>query len=135
MISLVLPLAFAAWALAQGSKFLMARRHDPQAKFSDPGGMPSSHSATVAAGATVVGIEAGFDSALFGLAMIVLVIVVHDAYRLRWSVGEQAQRLNELLKQNDPRAVPVVVWKGHRQREVAAGLVLGAVVGSLAWVI
>jgi acid phosphatase family membrane protein YuiD len=135
MISLVLPLAFTAWALAQGIKYFLTKRVDPTAKFSDPGGMPSSHSSTVAAGVVVVGIETGFGSTLFGLSMILLAVVVHDAYRLRWSVGEQALRLNALLAKDDPQSVPLVVWKGHRQQEVAAGLALGAAVGSLAWLL
>lgn len=135
MISLVLPLAFAAWVLAQGIKFILAKRTDPHAKFSDPGGMPSSHSAVVGAGTVVVGIETGIDSPLFGFAVIMMAIVLHDAYRVRWSVGEQAIRLNELTAQNNPKARPVVVWKGHRLREVIVGLLLGFVVGSLAWVI
>lgn len=118
--------------LAELIKYGIRRMSDSSAKFGHPGGMPSGHSAGVASAATVVALHDGLASPLFGLAMVLLVIVAHDAVRLRGAVGKQAVKLNELLavsKLTDHR--PLYVWQGHRIREVAVGLLFGAVFGAL----
>ena len=132
----VVILAFVAWFITQSIKYVLNRSRDSEAKFSDPGGMPSSHAAVVGAAATVIGLDTGLDSDVFGLALVVAAIVVHDAYRVRWAVGEQARRLNDLLAVSSlADKSPVVVWKGHRMRELAVGLLLGVGIswGFYAW--
>lgn len=124
----VIVLSLAAWLLTQTTKYLLARPKNPQARLSDPGGMPSSHAAVVAAATTVIGLDAGIDSNLFGLAIVVTAIVLHDAFRLRWAVGEQSVRTNEIIKRVKLQLPPVVVWRGHRLREVIVGFVIGTIV-------
>lgn len=134
-MSAVLPLGLAAYLLAQGLKYLVAQgRHQP-VHVLDSGGMPSSHAAVTAAVTMAIGIEAGFDSALFGLSLVLTAIVAHDAYRVRWLLGQYGTRLNRLgvaTKSSDP-ALPE--WRGHRPVEITAGLLLGALVGLLAGVV
>ena len=48
------------------------------------GGMPSSHAATVCALATAAGLEYGGDSFPFAIAVIMAIIVMHDARGVRW---------------------------------------------------
>jgi len=43
------------------------------------GGMPSSHSALVTGAFIAVGLQEGFNSALFAIAFVVAMIVVYDA--------------------------------------------------------
>lgn len=129
----VLVISFIAWAVAQGLKWLLDRHSETPAHFADPGGMPSSHAAVVTAAATVIGWQDGLDSPLFGLAVVVAAIVMHDAVRVRFAVGEQARSLNELL---GTAKLPLVkVWKGHRIREVLAGGLLGVAVASALYVV
>jgi acid phosphatase family membrane protein YuiD len=96
--------------------------------------MPSGHAATMAAADTVIGLREGVGSPLFGLALVITALVLHDAVRLRWSVGEQAVRINKLLAAAGREAESVVVWRGHRIREVAAGSLLGSVVAALLYI-
>lgn len=132
----VVTLSLFAWLIVQTAKFIGNRRRDSQAKFSDSGGMPSSHAAVIGAATTVIGLADGVESSLFGLAVVVMAIVVHDAFRLRWAVGEQAARLNLITQQEHLKNVPpVVVWRGHRLREVAVGLGLGSALAAVGYLV
>ena len=89
------------------------------------GGMPSSHSALVVSVTTLIGMNEGFDSAIFGLAIAVSLVVIYDAMKVRHSVGEQAIALNKLVDKNSQ----LKIVKGHTLVEVIAGVILGIVVG------
>lgn len=93
------------------------------------GGMPSSHSATVVSVATIIGLRDGFGSGLFGLAVIFSLIVMYDAMNVRRSVGEQGFLLYELIKEQKSRIKPIRIIEGHTPTEVAAGCLLGIIVG------
>lgn len=93
------------------------------------GGMPSSHSATVVSLATVIGLNHGFGTAIFGMATLFSLIVMYDAAKVRRSSGEQGLAIQELIKEqkssiNIPRAA-----QGHTPLEVAFGAIFGAVIG------
>ncbi|MFQ3544750.1 divergent PAP2 family protein [Halobacillus rhizosphaerae] len=77
--------------------FFASREFTPGLAFST-GGMPSSHSAAVTALATGVGIQEGFDSAIFAVACVFTIIVMFDSTGVRRQTGEQAIMLNILLK-------------------------------------
>jgi len=102
-----------------------------------PGGMPSSHAALVAAAAHTVGLQQGFDSPLFGLAVVLAMIVVYDATGVRRAAGEHAARINRMLDEWqhgvwDGPALREVL--GHTPWEVMGGLALGLLVAqALAW--
>lgn len=126
LLNPVLVLPFSVWLVTQTLKWVLAKRHNPDAKFSDSGGMPSAHAAVIGSAATAIAWRDGLDSSLFGLAAVVTAIVMHDAFRLRWAVGEQASRINAIIDQAKLKNVPsAVVWRGHRLREVVAGFLLG----------
>ncbi len=129
-----------AMLVAQGLKPVVSRLRGQgwrwRAAFA-PGGMPSSHAALVAAAAHTIGLQQGFDSPLFGLAVVVAMIVMYDATGVRREAGEHAARLNRLLKELQHR-----VWDGQALREVLGhtpwevfgGLLLGvAVAQGVAW--
>lgn len=130
----VLIITAVSWLVAEVAKYAGRRLSGSPARFGDTGGMPSGHAAFVTAAATVIGLEAGFDGPLFALAAVVVAIVLHDAVRLRWAVGEQATLLNLLLQKAQLGSAPVIVWRGHRLREVLVGSLLGiALSGLLYW--
>ena len=62
------------------------------------GGMPSSHSATVCALATATGMVYGGGSFEFAIAVILAIIVMHDAMGVRRETGIQAKVINEMLE-------------------------------------
>ncbi|MFC5649474.1 divergent PAP2 family protein [Paenibacillus solisilvae] len=98
------------------------------------GGMPSSHSAAVAALATAVGMMDGFSSTTFAIALMVSIITMYDAAGIRRHAGMHASALNRMTKtisvlhnkeQVDPSLKEML---GHRPIEVCAGASLGIAV-------
>ncbi|GAQ92295.1 hypothetical protein KFL_009700020 [Klebsormidium nitens] len=61
------------------------------------GGMPSSHTSSVTALATAVGLERGLDDDLFAICVVLACIVMYDAQGVRYAVGKQAEVLNSLV--------------------------------------
>lgn len=99
------------------------------------GGMPSSHSASVMALSTLVGLREGWDSPLFGVTLYFSVIVMYDAAGLRRAAGKQAAVLNRIVDElSRTHAVPqerLMELLGHTPMEVLVGALLGVVVGVL----
>lgn len=93
------------------------------------GGMPSAHSAAVVAMATIIGLKSGFDSGLFGLALLFAIIVMYDAMKVRRSSGEQGSVIHELIKEVKSKIELPRVAKGHTPLEVVFGAILGATIG------
>lgn len=125
--------ALAAWIVAQGGKYILdALRQGSLADWRQlyiSGGMPSAHSATVVAVATVIGFKDGFGSGLFGLAVIIAGIVMYDAVMVRRSSGAQGEVLKGLLAEVKSKLVAPKVAKGHEPLEVIAGALLGVIIG------
>lgn len=93
------------------------------------GGMPSSHSAMVSALATGVGLENGFDTALFSIAAVFAMIVTYDASHVRRQAGVHARALNqiiaELLSGHPLEEIKFDELLGHSRMEVLAGVLFG----------
>lgn len=98
------------------------------------GGMPSSHSATVCALATATGMEYGGGSFEFAIAVILAIIVMHDAMGVRRETGIQAKVINEMLevftnmgKKMSPEE-KLKEFVGHTPLQVLAGAILGILI-------
>jgi acid phosphatase family membrane protein YuiD len=119
---------------------LIERRWRPAA-FMETGGMPSSHSAMVAALTTGIGLTQGVSSPLFAASAVFALIVMYDATGVRHSSGMQARLLNELV--DELRAVvregfaplPLRVLLGHTYLEVGIGTLLGVGAGFFAFTV
>ncbi|MFI5371010.1 MAG: divergent PAP2 family protein [Candidatus Eisenbacteria bacterium] len=105
-------------------------------RFVETGGMPSSHSASVAALSTAVGLHQGFRSPLFGVTLYFSLIVMYDAAGLRRAAGRQAIILNRLIEENwahpEAEAHQLMELLGHTPLEVLVGALLG-VASALLW--
>lgn len=133
-----LVLAVVAMISVQIIKFLstliMKRRVDFE-RLTGTGGMPSSHAASVSALATGVGLEAGFDSALFAVAAFFSIVVMYDAAGIRRAAGRQARVLNRMI--DDLKAHQVVEGEilrellGHTPIEVFVGTAYGIAIALL----
>ncbi|MBE5813651.1 MAG: divergent PAP2 family protein [Clostridiales bacterium] len=132
----VLFIILLGWFVAQAIKIPIYRivEHEWDLKrFFGSGGMPSSHSSMVTAGAVAIGFTSGFDTAVFALAVAFAMIVMYDAAGVRRETGTQAAVINQILKDvlingkqiSDEELKELV---GHTPLEVACGGVLGAVV-------
>lgn len=96
------------------------------------GGMPSGHSATVTAVATMSLLVYGPGSFQFALAAILAIVVCHDAMGVRRETGKQAVLLNEIVKSFEEvfksGELPEVKLKefvGHTPIQVIAGILIG----------
>ena len=99
------------------------------------GGMPSSHSAAVAALTTIVLLREGAQSPLFGATLFFSLIVMYDAAGLRRAAGRQATILNRLLEEHQDRKLReqrLLELIGHTPYEVFVGAGLG-IAFALAW--
>ncbi|MDR2211741.1 MAG: divergent PAP2 family protein [Spirochaetaceae bacterium] len=93
------------------------------------GGMPSSHSAMVAAMTVSVAFSDGIDSNLFVVTLMLTLIVIRDSLGVRRSAGNQARVLNWLGRQISGKLAleyhPVKEVNGHSPLEVVVGAFLG----------
>ena len=134
--------ALAASTLAQVLKVLLvlliSRQWAPD-RFLETGGMPSSHTASVAALSTALGIQFGFNSPYFAMATIFGLIVMYDATGIRRAAGFQAQLLNDLVQELSAvvregfKPQPLKELLGHTYLEVFVGALLGVTVAVVAY--
>jgi len=108
-----------SWTVAQFSKVIVhlitARRLDLRL-WTSAGGMPSSHSALVAALATAVGLREGLNSSLFAISVILAMVVMYDAAGVRRAASAQARILNQILDE---------LFQGHPIQEERLRELLG----------
>lgn len=147
------PLIVALFAIlfAQGVKvpihYIVTKEFKPGLAFST-GGMPSSHSAAVAAVTTAIGIDHGLSSGMFAISCVFSIIIMFDATGIRRQAGEQAIVLNMLVKDFQYFVEEAKVWAkkqefekkqelkellGHQPIEVFFGGVTGIILALLAY--
>jgi len=138
----VLIASVTAWVVGQFLKipleYILNKRWNWGIIFSS-GGLPSSHSALVTAVALTVGIQEGFNTSIFALAIAIAMIVIYDAAGVRRQAGIHAERINELMKNFiESRRFPEEDLKemlGHTPFEVIAGVLLGVLISWIMLVI
>jgi len=97
------------------------------------GGMPSSHSAVVTSLSTIIAINEGIKSPIFGISLIFSFVVMYDAAGIRRAAGKQAKILNKIV--NTPGLSNVEVKEklqealGHTPIQVFVGAIIGIIVG------
>ncbi len=108
-------------------------RHDRNLKYTfkhamSYGHMPSVHTALMTSMITSVGHYSGLTSGAFAVAVVMAIIVVDDATRLRVYMGHHSEYIN-LLKEKvgiDSKKYPHLKERmGHRLSEVGVGAVIG----------
>ncbi|HZW28445.1 MAG TPA: divergent PAP2 family protein [Trueperaceae bacterium] len=129
--------ALAATVLAQVLKLvivLLTERRLLLSRLLETGGMPSSHSAAVAALAVGLGMRYGWGSPHFAIAAVFGSIVMYDATGIRRAAGLQAELINELVDELahlfdegfKPQALRTLL--GHTYPQVIVGALLGVAV-------
>ncbi len=133
----ILDVVFIAWFIAQFYKVIVSIISDKKLsikRFWETGGMPSSHSSTVSALVTSVGIVYGTATPLFAVSIVFAIIVLHDAAGIRRAAGKQASVLNRLgaslsklvdERFNEERLKELL---GHTPVEVLVGTIVGIIV-------
>jgi len=130
--TLIAPVA--AWLIAQTLKVPLSFDRHTGVDFQrlvSPGGMPSAHSALATALATIAGLVNGWDSSLFGMAVVFAMIVMYDAAGIRQAAGKQARILNQMIAEwhvsKRFRDVKLRELLGHTPVEVFVGALIGVV--------
>ncbi len=95
--------------------------------FNGTGGMPSSHTSFSTSLTMMIGLNEGFDSPLFAIALVFTFIVSYDAMGLRMESGKQAEAINKLFDETfkDGSMKKLKEKLGHKPQEVLVGLIFG----------
>jgi uncharacterized protein len=138
----VLITALVAWGLAQLIKVpLEYVRHKTWdwALLLRAGGMPSSHSALVAACAHSTGLFYGFDSPIFALAAVIAMVVIYDATGIRRQAGKHAEIINTMMRDlahgHPLREEQLREVLGHTPLEAVGGTIFGVVIAQFLWIV
>ena len=137
--NVVLMSGCSAWVVAQVIKFFIHaaiyKTFRMERLFGD-GGMPSAHSATVTSMAVATAITEGVGTFQFAIAAMLAVIVMHDAMGVRRETGKQSVVLNEIIEMFNSMQIDgnwsdekLKEFVGHTPLQVAAGFIVGAIVG------
>ncbi len=124
-------LAAALAQLVKWAEVLFSQRKFDFKRLFETGGMPSSHSAAVAALTTGMGIKYGLQSPFFTLSIVFAIIVIYDATGVRRAAGEHAEVLNELVEELNEllrdgfRSQNLKTLLGHTYPQALAGIILG----------
>ena len=87
--------------------------------FEGMGGMPSSHCALVSSISTLIFLDVGCTSLLFGLCFIFSLVVIYDSMGVRYESGMQARVLNRIANTSLKESL------GHKPTEAIIGMILG----------
>lgn len=128
----ILCTCFLAWLVAQVTKVLLSifNKEYTKDRLTGTGGMPSSHSATVIALLTSVGIHEGIYSTYFVIVTIFAFIVIYDALNLRYQCGLHAKAINEINHQLNIKN-ELNEKLGHTFNEVLVGSIVGFIVAMI----
>jgi len=125
---------FATLILCQLLKFLIESLKHKKVMwgrlFNGNGGMPSSHTSFSVSVTMTIGLNEGFTSPIFAVALVFSLITMHDAMGLRFESGKQAEAINLLLDEVFEAEEGFKHLKeqlGHKPLEVLMGLILGIV--------
>lgn len=135
----VLLIALVACLTAQATKLIVELIRNHKVNFRvlvETGGMPSSHSALVAALAAGVGQTAGWASSEFAIATVFAFIVMYDAAGVRRAAGKQAQILNQMIDEffqgeHELAEERLKELLGHTPVQVIVGSILGIAISWL----
>ncbi len=129
----ILMITVSAYFVAQMIKVVLGVIRERRFNFKwfiGTGGMPSSHAAGAAALAMACGLQEGFDSVFFALAVVFAMVTMFDAQGVRRSAGQQAVILNQIIDDMywkwkfEP--VKLMELLGHTPFQVLMGALLGA---------
>ncbi len=117
-----------AWFVAGTLKFMINSFKLKRMAFDNIGygGLPSTHSAIVTSMSTLIALQEGLNSPLFGVVFTLMIIVVIDAIGLRRQIGRHASEINQLSQNNHLKET-----MGHQVHEVVAGMGVGILVALL----
>lgn len=95
------------------------------------GGMPSAHTAFAFSLLTVIASESGIASPSFAIAIVLAVIILDDALRMRIFLGHHGEALHKLIEklpEKEQKSFPLLETQlGHKPVEAFAGALVGII--------
>ena len=132
--------------IAQGVKPFIMYPKTKQFKINyafNSGGYPSSHSASVTSLAMAIGYKEGFDSSFFAICFCLTVVVIFDAFNVRWYAGRNikltkqlVEDLQDFIDETDPiynEKLKDVL--GHTKLEIVTGTLLGIAIATILYLL
>ena len=114
--------------IAQSIKIFLKMKKDKKGltlnDFIVTGGMPSTHSAASASLFAIFLFESGLSNITI-FALVFFLIVVTDAMGVRRTAGEEAQKINKIIKLEKLKLSPVHYALGHKPIDVLVGILIG----------
>lgn len=126
--------AVSSWFIAQVLKtiiYAIANKKVDLSRIVGDGGIPSGHSATVSSLAFMCLLVYGTHSFEFAIAVILAIIVCHDAMGVRSEAGKHAVILNKLIHSHESLSdenhskESLNEFVGHTPVQVMAGIAVG----------
>ena len=108
-----------SWLLSESIKTVLQAIKGERLRWPQDGGMPSSHSALASSLALAAYFEEGRFTILVLACVIFGLIIVHDAYNVRWEVTKHSHALNKMAKTKEYKVA------GHTPLQALAGIILG----------
>lgn len=93
------------------------------------GGMPSSHAALVTSLAAIVGYFEGWDSAMFAIAFVLMILIIRDSGGFRRVLGRHSEALNQLIANLKPESGAAFSHQAERLGHTPLELFFGALTG------
>ncbi len=130
----IIDIVFVALFTAQAMKVVISLIFEKKfnfRKFIETGSMPSSHTASVVALTTSIGLKEGFSSSMFAISSVFAIVIMYDATGVRRAAGKQASVLNKIVANIKKREGYSLIegnlkeLLGHTPLEVLGGMVLG----------
>lgn len=95
------------------------------------GGMPSAHTAFAFSLLTVIAWESGIASPSFAISVVLAIIILDDALRMRIFLGHHGQALHKLIEKlpkEEQKTFPLLETQlGHKPAEAFAGALVGII--------
>ena len=97
------------------------------------GGTVSGHTASFVGVATYLGLTQGFDTPIFALATCMAMIVMYDAFNVRYAVGEQGKIIERIVSYYHIKTKKIRIVEGHTISQIIWGILLGVLIALIMW--
>lgn len=132
-----------AWVISQVIKAIIDIRAKRSVRVLGHGGMPSSHSATMASLTLIVGLTKGFGTAAFAISAMVAFVVMCDAAGVRNETAKHSASIKELAESvselgGDSTEVgtdDLEEFIGHTPLQVVVGASVGLAVALVSYLV
>ena len=126
---LAIPLCM--WISAQLIKFILySAKHGLDWKYLfEYGHMPSSHTSCITSLIVTIGYYQGVSSPIFAVTLIIGLLTIYDAVKLRSYIGEYGKTLNKMVRETGrTKRYPKLKERvGHTLTEALSGAALGMI--------